>query len=165
MRTNPKLAQLQVRVSEADKAAIRAAAKRAGLDMSTYVLSRLLSLPAQEFQNAVNALNGPSRASFALADINMLLSKLTATELGDAVAKAPAVEISVFLANYVSAMVETACARHGIAVPEWTRKIPPLDAPVFGSELKSLRLHLLTRAPAAFRRRNIFIDSSVGDRV
>jgi uncharacterized protein (DUF1778 family) len=165
MSRNPKLAQLQIRVSDAEKDAIRAAAKRAGLDMSTYVLSRVLSLPAQEFQKAVNRLSGPVRASFVLADINMLLSKLTATELRDAVANAPELELSRFLANYVSAMVETACARHGIRVPRWTRKVPPLDAPAFGSELKSLRLHLLTRSPAAFRRRNIFIDSSVGDRV
>jgi len=165
MARNPKLSQLQVRVSESEKAAIRAAAERAGLDMSTYVLTRLLSLPAQEFKKAVTALGGPGRASFALADINSLLSKLTATELRDAVADAPEVDLPAFLANYVSAMVETACARHGIPVPAWTRKIPPLDVPVFGSELKSLRLHLLMHSPAAFRRRNIFIDSSVGDRV
>jgi hypothetical protein len=28
-----------------------------------------------------------------------------------------------------------------------------------------LRLHLLLSAPPAFRRRNIFLDASVGDRV
>lgn len=165
MSGNPKLSQLQIRVSEAEKSAIRAAAARAGLGMSTYVLSRLLSLPAQEFESAVAALVGPERISFALADINSLLSKLTATELRDAVANAPAVDLPAYPANYVSAMVETACAKHGIPVPAWTRKIPPLDAPVFGSELQSLRLHLLTHSPTAFRRRNIFIDSSGGDPV
>lgn len=165
MSGNPKLSQLQIRVSESEKSAIRVAAERAGLDMSTYVLSRVLSFPAQEFKNAVMALGGPARASFALADLNSLLAKLTATELRDAVTNAPEVDLPAFLANYVAAMVETACAKHEIPVPAWTQKVRPLDAPVFGSELKSLRLHLLTHSPAAFRRRNIFIDSSVGDRV
>ena len=165
MSRNPKLSQLQVRVSEAEKSAIRAAAARAGLDMSAYVLSRCLSLPAQEFESAAAALVGPEHVSFALADINSLLSKLTGPELRDAVANAPEVDLPAFPANYVSAMVETACAKHGIPVPAWTCKVPPLDAPVFGSELRSLRLHLLTHSPAAFRRRNIFIDSSLGDRV
>lgn len=122
-------------------------------------------MPAQEFKNAVAALIGPGSASFALADINSLLSKLTPIELRDAVANAPEVNLSAFLANYLSAMVETACAKHGIPVPVWSRNIPPLEQPVFGSELKSLRLHLLLHSPAAFRRRNIFIDSAVGDQV
>jgi hypothetical protein len=37
--------------------------------------------------------------------------------------------------------------------------------PAFGSSLASLRLHLLTRAPVALRRRNLFADASVDDRV
>ena len=41
----------------------------------------------------------------------------------------------------------------------------PLAEPVFGSDLMSLRLYLLTHSPAPFRRRNIFIDASVGFRV
>ena len=165
MARNSKLSQLQIRVSEAEKSAIRSAAARAGLDMSTYVLSRVLSIPARQFKEAVRALSGPGRVSFELADINSLLSKFTAVELRDAVAAAPEVDLPPFLANYVSAMVETACAKHAIPVPAWTRRVPPLDEPAFGSTLGSLRLHLLTHSPAPFRRRNIFIDSSLGDRV
>jgi len=81
------------------------------------------------------------------------------------VAAAPQVELSPFLANYVAAMIEIACERRAIAVPAWTRRIVPLDEPAFGSTLRSLRLHLLTHSPAPFRRRNIFIDASLGDRV
>jgi hypothetical protein len=62
-------------------------------------------------------------------------------------------------------MVEVACAQRGIASPAWTRTIAPLTEPVFGSALMSLRLYLLTHSPAPFRRRNIFIDSTVGSRV
>jgi len=74
-------------------------------------------------------------------------------------------ELPPFLANYIAAMVEYACAKHRIAVPAWTRSIAPLADPVFGSELKGLRHYLLTHSPAPFRSRNIFIDSTVGDRV
>jgi uncharacterized protein (DUF1778 family) len=160
-----KLSQLQIRVSEAEKSAIRSAAKRAGLDMSAYVLSRVLSIPAQQFQEAIRALAGPAAPSFALADINSLLSKLATPELRDAVAFAPEIELPPFLANYVAAMVETACSNHNLPIPVWTRRVAPLNEPAFGSDLGSLRLHLLTHSPAPFRSRNIFIDSSLGDRV
>ena len=165
MASESKLSQLQIRVSEAEKSAIRRAAKRAGMDMSAYVLSRVLSVPGREFQQALRALNGRAAPSFALAEINSLLSRLTASELNDAVAGTPEVVLSPFLANYVSAMVEAACEKSGIAVPAWTRRVAPLDEPAFGSTLESLRLHLLTNSPAPFRRRNIFIGSSLGDRV
>ena len=85
--------------------------------MSTYVLSRVLSIPAREFKEAVRALSGPGGVSFALADINTLLSKFTAAELRDAVAAAPDVELPPFLANYVSAMVETGARSMGCGCP------------------------------------------------
>jgi hypothetical protein len=165
MKTSSKLTHLQIRVSEAEKSEVRKAAHRAGLDMSSYVLSRVLSNPAQEFQSAVGALTESNAPSFLLADINSLLGSLTAGELQDAIAAAPVAELSPFLANYVAAMIELACARRALPVPAWIRRIAPLDQPEFGSTLRSLRLHLLTHSPAPFRRRNIFIDASLGDRV
>jgi len=165
MASRTKLSQLQIRVSEGEKSAIRSAAARAGMDMSAYVLSRVLSIPSREFHEAVGALAGATAPSFALADMNSLLSRLTATELRDAVAAAPHAELSPFLSNYVAALVESACAKRGVAVPAWTRRIPPLEEPVFGSSLGSLRLHLLTHSPAAFRSRNIFVDAGLGERV
>lgn len=160
-----KLSQLQIRVSQDEKSAIRAAAERAGMDMSAYVLSRALSMPEREFQESVAALTGPHAPSFALAEINSRLSRLTAAELREATMSAPTVQLSPFLANYVAAMVETACARRGLRVPAWVRSIAPLASPAFGSTLQRLRLYLLTHSPAAFRRRNIFVDASLGDRV
>lgn len=131
----------------------------------TYVLSRVLSTAAQRFRDAVAACAGPAPPSFALAELNSLLSALTPAELREAVAQAPTVELSRYLANYVAAMVEYACGKRAIALPAWTRLVQPLAEPVFGSKLQSLRLHLLTHSPPPFRRRNIFIDSSVGDRI
>jgi hypothetical protein len=43
--------------------------------------------------------------------------------------------------------------------------VKPLERPWFASSLKSLRLHLLTASPPPFRRRNLFVDSTIGDRV
>ncbi len=97
--------------------------------------------------------------------MNELLAKLAPSELQDAIVDAPKTPLTPFLMNYVAAMVEVACQRRAIPPPAWTRGIAPLDEPAFGSTLRSLRMHLLTHSPAAFRRRNIFIDASLGDRV
>ena len=159
-----KSGQLQIRVSPAQKAAIGRAARRAGLDMSAYVLARLLPAPARRFQELTGACADSPDARFALAELNAWLAGLGAGELQEAVASPPP-RLTPYLANYVAAMTEVACERKGVAPPSWLRTTPPLDEPVFGSSLMSLRLYLLTHSPAPFRRRNIFIDASVGSRV
>jgi hypothetical protein len=165
MSRNPRTEQLQIRVSAGEKAAIRRAAEHAGMDMSAYVLGRALPSPAIRLQASIEACAGPAPSSFGLAELNTLLTSWTATELRDAIATPPTTALTPFLSNYVAAMVELACARRSVRVPAWVRAIAPLAEPVFGSELKSLRLHLLTHSPPPFRRRNIFIDASIGDRV
>ncbi len=165
MKQTSKLSQLQLRVSTEEKSAIRRAARLAGMDMSAYVLRRVLPAPSALFQEAVGALVGPAEPSFALAEINSLLCRFTATELRQAVREAPKVALQPFLANYVAAMIETACDMYALPVPAWIRASEALVEPVFGSALPSLRLYLLTHSPAPFRRRNIFIDSSVGEQV
>jgi uncharacterized protein (DUF1778 family) len=160
-----KKAQLQVRVTKAEKAAIHQAATRAGMDMSAYVLSRVLSVAAVRFQECMADCASENSSRFALAELNSLLSDLTASEMRDAVAIAPSVALTPFLANYVAAMVEYGCARCSVPAPAWTRSIAPLEDPAFGTTLLSLRLHLLTHSPPPFRSRNIFIDSSLGQRI
>jgi len=158
-----KTEQLQIRVSASQKGAIQRAAARTGMDMSSYVLSRVFSVPAEQIQALIRALLTEER--FALAELNTFLSSLTAGELREAIAVAPAVALNAYLSNYVAAMVELACVRRDVEGPAWLRSVPPLREPVFGSSLQSLRLHLLTHTPAPFRRRNLFMDSSVGDQV
>ena len=165
MSKSPKTAQMQIRVSANEKTAIQRAAARAGMDMSAYVLARVLSVPAAQFRNCVRDCADSASPRFALAELNSLLSNLTASELRDAIAAPPPPALSPFLANYIAAMVEYACAQRAIAVPEWTRSIAPLAEPVYGSELLSLRLYLLTHSPPPFRVRNIFIDATLGDRI
>ena len=165
MSRNQRSEQLQIRVSPGEKAAIRRAAEHAGLDMSAYVLSRALPSPAIQLQASIEACAGPAPASFGLAELNTLLTGWTAAELHDAIATPPTAALTPFLSNYVAALIEQACEQRSVRVPAWVRAVAPLPDPMFGSELKSLRLHLLTHSPPPFRRRNIFIDASIGDRV
>jgi len=136
MNKPPKPAQMQIRVS-----------------------------PAAQFRDCVRDCAESASPRLALAELNSLLSDLTAGELRDAVATPPPPGLSCFLGNYIAAMVEYACARRAVAVPVWTRSIAPLAEPVFGSELQSLRLYLLSHSPAPFRARNIFIDSTLGNQI
>ncbi|HTL92802.1 MAG TPA: DUF1778 domain-containing protein [Steroidobacteraceae bacterium] len=165
MSQDPRSEQLQIRVSLAEKAAIRRAAEHAGLDMSAYVLGRALPTPAARLQACIEDCAGPAPPSFALAELNTLLTGWTAAELRDAIATPPTTVLTSFLSNYIAAMIEQACERRSVRVPSWVRAVAPLAEPAFGSGLMSLRLHLLTHSPPPFRRRNIFIDATIGDRV
>jgi hypothetical protein len=164
MTATAKSAQLQIRVTPAEKAAIQRAARRAGMDMSAFVLARVLQAPSRRFRELTEACRDRDQARFALAELNTWLAGLGAGEIRDAVEPEPR-GLPPDIANYVAAMVEYACAQHGVAPPAWTGAIAPLTEPLFGSALMSLRLHLLTHSPAPFRRRNIFIDATVGARV
>jgi len=160
-----KSEQLQIRLSRREKAAIQHAAARAGMDMSGYVLSRVLSAPAAQFRVCLEQCVRAQSPRFALAELNSLFAAYSPGELRDAVAMPPLPGLTPFVLNYITAMVEYACAKRSVALPAWTRAVTPLPDPVFGSALQSLRLHLLTHSPPPFRARNIFIDATVGERV
>lgn len=164
-----KTHQLQIRVSAAQKTAIQRAAGRAGMDMSTWVLSRLLPPVGPRFRELTRAIaRHPTDAAerrFAFAELNDFLAALAPGEFTNAVREPPPEGADPYTANYIAAMVETAAHRDRLPPPAWTERVAPLDEPVFGTPLTSLRLHLLTAAPPAFRRRNIFVDSSIGARV
>jgi uncharacterized protein (DUF1778 family) len=164
-RQSAKTSQLQLRVSPEEKAAIQRAARRAGMGMSEFVLSRVLSAYEQKVQDLLGDLRDGPAQRFALAELNDLLARLTTEELRRAIAAAPPEWLSAELSNYWAAMVEHACAARQIRPPAWTLAIAPLEKPLFGSSLESLRLYLLTNSPPAFRRRNIFIDTTIGGRV
>jgi uncharacterized protein (DUF1778 family) len=157
--------QLQIRVSAEEKRAIQQAAARAGMDTSAWVRAKLLPRSRETFRRLAEAL--PQQIDdrpFLLAELNDLLARLSAAAFADAVAESPP-PLEPYLANYVAAMVETAAHRASVTPPSWTAAIAPLAEPVFGTALPGLRLHLLINAPPAYRRRNIFVDSTVGDRV
>jgi uncharacterized protein (DUF1778 family) len=164
-RQSGKTHQLQLRVSHEEKNAIQRAARRAGMDMSEFVLSRVLPAYERKVQDLLSGLKDDAARSFVLAELNDLLAHLTTEELRQAIATAPPSLLSAELSNYWAAMVEHACAARQIQPPAWTLAIALLEKPMFGSSLESLRLHLLANSPPAFRRRNIFIDTTIGGRV
>jgi uncharacterized protein (DUF1778 family) len=161
-----KETQLQIRVSAAEKNAIRSAAQRAGMEVSAWVLARVLPQPGRRFRDLIQELvQDSAQRRFILAALNDLLAGAPAAAFDEMVAELPAVRWDDWTANYVAAMVETAAHRNQLAPPAWTPTIAPLDRPVFSSPLPGLRLHLLLASPPAFKRRNLFVDSTVGDRV
>ncbi len=160
-----KITQLQIRVSQQDKEAIRRAADRAGRDLSAFVMDRVLPPTERLWQDLLGRLEGDELDRFALAELADLLAKLEPADLTRSLVNPPAASASSEVRNYLAAMVEQVCAERDVPAPSWTRSIPPLERPWFGSQLQSLRLHLLRSSPAPFRRRNIFIDTAMGGRV
>lgn len=162
-----KTKQIQIRVSPAEKTAIERLAASAGLDVSAYLRTRALPAHRQRFDELVDGLADADQSDrpYVLAELNDLLAGLTSTELSEAVREAEVGALPPYEQNYVAAMVEQACARRGVARPEWTSAVPPLERPRFVVELESLRPHLLRASPVPFKRRNIFIDATIGDRV
>lgn len=161
-----KTQQLQIRISAEDKARIVARAVGAGMDVSKWVLQQALPPAERKFQALCQELaTRPDARSFTIAEFQDWFMRLTAGEYKRAVCHAPEARLAPFEANYLAAMVEQAAAIQGVNPPRWTGAVKGLDTPWFASSLKSLRLLLLTQSPPPFRRRNLFIDSGVGQRV
>jgi hypothetical protein len=67
---------------------------------------------------------------------------------------------------YLAAMVETLCSEANLRPPDWTASPGTyLQRPWFASGLQSLKAILLTEAPVAFRRRNLFVSANALQRV
>jgi hypothetical protein len=120
---------------------------------------------ARRFAELLRAVAEEDEYRFALAELNDFLTGSPSSEFAEAVFGADLGDLSPHLQNYVAAMVELASQRKGVDPPPWTREIEPLDEPWFATDLPGLRLHLLRSAPLVFKRRNLFIDASIGDRV
>ena len=114
------------------------------------------------FVQLAREIAGADRMSYPLAELNDLLTAAR----GEEIESLPCPEIGdPYRLNYVTAMVELAAHRTGVVPPMWTASVEPLPRPVFIDPSMKLRAHLLTASPPPFRRRNIFIDTSLGGRV
>lgn len=162
-----KSEQLQIRVTPGEKEALRRLAEASGQDMSSYVLSRALPDERMRFRAIMRELRDEGDHRPVLAELNDLLSELTVARFPEAVSAEPGevILLSPFLQNYTAAMVELAAHRLGAAPPAWVRSVRPLERPHFATPIRAVRLHLLRAAPVPFKRRNIFVDSSIGARV
>ena len=165
MQKDLKTEQLQIRVSPLQKLAIKKQAQKAQMSISEWILSMALPSVQMSFQNLLADLAASEQPSFVFAELLELIGPMGADEYELAVSEPPVVHLDSYWENYLAATVEHAAAMKHAKTPSWTQDVPPLDKPAFGSPLKSLKLHLLVNSPPAFIRRNIFIDSSVGDRV
>ncbi len=165
MKEKNKVLQLQIRVSSQEKANILRMAKKANMGMSEWVLNKIFPKRKVWFQQLVKELTSSNSKSYVLAEIHDLLKNAAKEEFEQIVSELPEAKLSLYWENYIAAMVEYAAYQKGVKPPSWTAEIVPLKEPVFGSELKNLRLYLLTHSPVAFRCRNIFIDSTIGARV
>lgn len=164
MRRPTKTSQIQLRVTAAEKAELVRRARGAGQDLSAWMLGRLSPRKSERFSELCRELGVSGQPAYVLAEINDLLSELKASDFESTVESAPRTKLDDLRANQLAAMVDTAAARVARRPPRWVDEIPPLRAPWFASELVSLRLHLLTSSPPAFRKRNLFVDSTLEDR-
>lgn len=165
MRKPLKTQQLQIRVSPAQKLTLKRQARRAVMSLSEWILSQLLPSSQATFESLAEELAASDQPSYAFAALLDLLAPLSAAEFESAVSEPPEARLDPYWWNYLAATLEQAAAAKHARVPGWTRDIAPLNEPVFGSSLSSLRLHLLVNSPPAFAQRNLFIDANVGDRV
>jgi hypothetical protein len=160
-----KSAQIQLRVSPAEKAALVRRAREAGLDLSAWMLCTLHPDERVRFAKLVRALSRASEPAFDFAELGDLLRSLGRGELCRVTDVRPAGTLDEVLANQLAAMIETRAAELGVEPPPWVHRVEPLRTPWFATKLVSLRLHLLTSSPPAFRRRNLFVDAGLRDRV
>lgn len=160
-----KSAQLQIRVSPEQKRLLRRLAREAGTDMSAWILDRVLPAEGARFQKLTAALAAEEEKSLALAELSEFLRGLAGGAFARATAQPPGVSLDDATLSHLSAAIDRGAARRGIAPPTWVAEAPAAAQPQFGSALHSVRLHLLTTSPVAFRQRNIFVDASIDERV
>jgi len=160
-----KTEQLQIRLSSTEKKRIKRAAKQANLPMSDWVLGRLLPDSRIRFHQLIAKIKSAENTRYSLASLNDFLAQLTADEFIDSLQEKPSLPDDQYMANYIAAMIEYTAHKNKLVAPNWVSEISPLKKPRFASSLACLKLHLLSHSPPPFRSRNIFIDSTVGDRL
>jgi len=158
-QVNSKTSQLQIRVSPAQKDALKRLAAEAGLTVSAYVLAVALPPVSEEFTRRIRALTGAVDRHKQLWDLTIYLSSLPDAGFVEAVAVADFAGIPPLLQNYAAASVEQEASRRGLAAPAWTESIENPVRPHFAWELRSLRPHLMRMSPPAFKRRNLYVPA------
>ncbi len=160
-----KSEQLQIRLTPSEKSALRLLAERAGMDVSSFVLSRALPPLQEEFVSFIRLIADPARRSIALRELNDLLTDITAGDFPVVCSDPWGIEaLDERYQNYLAAMVEEAAGHLGLHPPAWTAEVLPLREPWFNTEMRSFRPYLLMASPVPYRRRNIFVESVLGTR-
>lgn len=156
--------QLQIRVTPEQKRMLKRRAREARMDMSSWILDRVLPPESAKFQELTRALAEAEDRGFALAELEDFLRPLPGGIFARATSEPPRAVLDPASRNHLAAAIELAATKRGVAAPTWIQRIPVPADPVFGTTLKSARLYLLVHAPVALRRRNVFVDSSIDER-
>ena len=158
---------IQIRVSEHEKKTIKTAAYEAGLDMSAYILGHLDIDLTSQWESLLANLQGSKSEDlhYPWAAIIDFLTPLNANQFQHLFQSAHKWALSPENLNYLAATVERKALNLGISAPKWLLDIPPCANPYFADETPKLKLYLLLHGDPVFRRRNIFIDSSIGGRI
>ena len=162
-----KSQQIQIRVTPQQKRRLKRLALEAGQDISSYVLGRALPGQRDHLEALLDALRQGSDTRFVLAELSDLLSGLSPDEWRDVV-ELPLFDwqgLEPWLRNSVAAMVERASFQKGLVLPAWVEWVPPLSRPHFMVDPAYPNRYLLRVSPVPFKRRNLFVDATVGDRV
>ncbi|HUG36455.1 MAG TPA: hypothetical protein VML54_05860, partial [Candidatus Limnocylindrales bacterium] len=154
-----KTSQLQIRVSEEEKAALKRLAAAANLSVSAYVLAQALPARYGDLDRLLGELAGAgARQGAVLGKLAAHISETGADDFADALANPSLEPLSPVLRNQVAAMVEQAAYTRGIDPPEWVDGVPPMGRPHFGWPLSSLRPHQIRGTPVPFKKRGLFFD-------
>lgn len=155
--------QLQIRVTPAEKAALKRLADAAGESVSSYVLSRVLPSEEQVIVQLYEQLaEGGSDHRQILRKVQQALASVPAAELEERIPAPDPESLGPVLANSVAALVEAVAHQRAVEPPSWVAEVEPLPRPHFGWALKSLRPHQIRVTPIPFKRRNLFFDPDAG---
>ena len=155
---------LQIRISKQEKEIIKSSAQMAGIDMSAWILQKVLPEKSKVFINILKKFKS-EESSFVFAELHDFLARLQVHDFELTLDINPNIQLTDFQINYVIAMIAHRAKQLNLSPPDWIKTYPVLSEPYFGTTLKNLRLHLLINSPIAFKQRNIYIDSTIGDRV
>ncbi|HUF74941.1 MAG TPA: hypothetical protein VMM35_01625 [Longimicrobiales bacterium] len=154
-----KTSQLQIRVTEEQKAALKRLAAAAKMSVSAYVLGQALPSRQQQLERVLAGLSAPGAdAEAAFRELADLLADVGTDDFRDVLGNPPLERLGPVVQNQLAALVEQAANGRGIDPPDWAQGVPPLGKPHFGWPLSSLRPHQIRVTPVAFKRRGIFFD-------
>lgn len=154
-----RTSQLQIRITEAERVALRRLAEAAGTTISAYVLAQALPRSSPELARLIAELPASGNHQRArLQEIADLIGTLSPDEIGNAAPPRALDDLPPPLANQVAALLERAAHDRGVPPPAAASTVRPLERPSFAWALPSLRVHQLRVAPVAFKRRNVYFD-------
>lgn len=156
----PKTAQLQIRVSPAQKAMLERLAAAEGLTVSEFVLRKAQPQGASPQDTRRDAVQNGLGLSNSTSHLALALGALNADGSREATVHADSGFLSPLHANCLAAEVERQAARRGVPAPKWTEAVRPMARPWFAWRLRSLRPHLMRIAPPAYKRRGVYLTTA-----